>query len=123
MSNGDIFFYTHYKVSKKSIIIQIDIELSSSSHSDVAAPPLPDISVYPNPAQISQGFTLETEQKHSTKLGIYNIKGLLGRCLCTDVTGKLEVNNAKLEGLSAGINLIKARNRQDLKAKKLVLIR
>jgi len=98
------------------------IETASSSQVDAAAPSLPEISIYPNPVRKTQGFHLETAVKQPLEMGIYNLKGQLVRSIYTDVTGKRAVTGADLQGLNTGIYFLKARDRQDMKARKFILV-
>lgn len=98
------------------------IETASSSQVDAAAPTLLEISIYPNPVRKTQGFHLETSLKKPLELGIYNLKGQLVRSIFTDITGKRAVTSADLQGLNTGIYFLKARDRQDTKAQKFVLV-
>ena len=98
------------------------IETPSSNQDNVTAPPLSEISIYPNPVHKTQGFQLETSLKQPLEMGIYNIKGQLVRSILTDATGSRAVMSADLHGLNTGIYFLKARGMQGTKARKFILM-
>ncbi len=110
-------------VSKQNIF-GFNVHYSVPNDDEVATPAVNAFTVYPNPVYLNHMISIKHSLQEQVKLDIFNIRGQKVKALSFDADNsiKWDLRNDKGEKLPAGVYLAKARNRQDLKPFKFVII-
>ncbi|MBM4403013.1 MAG: T9SS type A sorting domain-containing protein [Candidatus Cloacimonetes bacterium] len=101
------------------------VGVSTSVSDEVADIPSTDLLIYPNPVRQGQLITIESSAKQPMIIDIYNLKGQLVQTLTLDGSGKCRWNlsDPQGKGLASGLYIVKQRGYDEVKPRKLMLIK